>query len=86
MTSDEAFAFAAVLSICMLVRQNRQLRRCAIFPPSCLALWFFCLVIVTKVPKRVYYFPCVVALNEQTSCVLDVCFNLDFYQTFNVVE
>lgn len=26
----------------------------AIFPPSCLALWFFCFVIVTKFLKRVY--------------------------------
>ena len=26
----------------------------AIFPLSCLALWFFCFVIVTKVLKRVY--------------------------------
>ena len=26
----------------------------AIFPPSCLALWFFCFVIVSKILKRVY--------------------------------
>ena len=26
----------------------------AIFPPSCLALWFFCFVIVTKILKRVF--------------------------------
>lgn len=26
----------------------------AIFPPSCLAQWFFCFVIVTKILKRVY--------------------------------
>lgn len=36
----------------------------AIFPPSCLALWFFCFVIVTKILKRLLILLCCVLVFQ----------------------